>query len=238
MDTNASTQQPRGKPSTSDAVAKRMRQVIGQFLFIYAVLIITSGRLNWVWLWAYVGVGICLLAINARVVPREVAAERGQPGEGVKPWDRKLAGLGALATLGVLILSGLDERFGWSPPLGAAVHLFGLVLLVLGQLLFTWSMVSNPFFSTLVRIQTERGQTVATGGPYRYVRHPGYVGYITFTLATPLIFGSVWALVPAAITGILMVVRTALEDTTLLEELEGYKDYAQRVRHRLLPGIW
>lgn len=238
MNTNASTEQPRGKPSISYAVAKRWRQVIGQFLFIYAVLFITSGRLDWVWLWAYVGMGICLLAFNSRVVPREVAAERGQPGEGVKPWDRTLAGLGALATLGVLILSGLDERFGWSPPLGTAVHLFGLVLLVLGQLLFTWSMVSNPFFSTLVRIQMDRGQTVASGGPYRYVRHPGYVGYITFTLATPLIFGSLWALVPAVITCVLLVIRTALEDRTLRDELEGYKEYSQRVRYRLLPGIW
>jgi protein-S-isoprenylcysteine O-methyltransferase Ste14 len=238
MNTNSSTEQTRGKPSTSEAFAKRMRQVIGQFLFIFAVLLITSGRLYWVWLWAYFGVAICLLAINARVVPREVAAERGQPGEGVKPWDRRLAGLGALATLGVLIVCGLDERFGWSLSLGTAVHLFGLVLMVLGQLLFTWSMVSNPFFSTLVRIQMDRSHTVATGGPYRYVRHPGYVGYITFTLATPLIFGSLWALVPAAITCVLMVVRTALEDRTLRDELEGYKEYSQRVRYRLLPGIW
>jgi protein-S-isoprenylcysteine O-methyltransferase Ste14 len=238
MNANSSMEQTHGTSGTGDAVAKRMRQVVGQFLFILVVLLITSGRLNWVWLWAYIGVGVCLLAFNSRVVPREVAAERGQPGEGVKPWDRTLAGLGALATLGVLILSGLDERFGWSPPLGTAVHLFGLVLLVLGQLLFTWSMLSNPFFSTLVRIQLERGHTVATRGPYRYVRHPGYVGYITFTLATPLIFGSLWALVPAAITGILMVIRTALEDKTLRDELEGYKEYAQQVRYRLLPGIW
>lgn len=238
MNSNASTEQPRGEPSISDAVARRMRQVIGQFLFIYAVLFITSGRLNWVWLWAYVGVGICLLAFNSRVVPREVAAERGQPGEGVKPWDRRLSGLTALVTLGVLILSGLDERFGWSPPMGTAVHLFGLVLLVLGQLLFTWSMVSNPFFSTLVRIQMDRSHTVATGGPYRYVRHPGYVGFITFTLATPLIFGSLWALVPAAITGVLLMVRTALEDQMLRDELDGYEEYAQRVRYRLVPGIW
>jgi protein-S-isoprenylcysteine O-methyltransferase Ste14 len=238
MNANSSMEQTKGTSGTSDAVAKRMRQVVGQFLFILVVMLITSGRLNWVWLWAYVGVGVCLLAFNSRVVPREVAAERGQPGEGVKPWDRTLAGLGALATLGVLILSGLDERFGWSPPLGTAVHLFGLVLLVLGQLLFTWSMVSNRFFSTLVRIQTDRSHTVAAGGPYRYVRHPGYVGYIAFTLATPLIFGSLWALVPAAITGILMVIRTAMEDRTLRDELEGYKEYSQRVRYRLLPGIW
>jgi protein-S-isoprenylcysteine O-methyltransferase Ste14 len=238
MNANSSMEQTEATSGTSDAVAKRMRQVVGQFLFIFVILFITSGRLNWVWLWAYVGVGICLLAFNSRVVPREVAAERGQPGEGVKSWDRTLAGLGALATLGVLILCGLDERFGWSPPLGTAVHLFGLVLLVLGQLLFTWSMVSNPFFSTLVRIQVDRSHTVASSGPYRYVRHPGYVGYIAFTLATPLIFGSVWALVPAAITGILMVIRTALEDRTLRDELEGYREYSQRVRYRLLPGIW
>jgi len=132
----------------------------------------------------------------------------------------------------------LDERFGWSPPQATAIHVLGLILMALGQLLFTWAMVSNPFFSTAVRIQIDRGHTVASGGPYRYVRHPGYVGYIVFLLATPLIFGSLWGLLPAAITGMLFIVRTALEDKTLLQELDGYKEYAQRVRYRLLPPLW
>jgi len=109
---------------------------------------------------------------------------------------------------------------------------------VLGQGLFTWGMVSNKFFSTAVRIQTDRDHTVASGGPYRYVRHPGYVGYITASFATALALGSLWALIPAGLTMCLLVVRTALEDQTLQDELDGYKEYAQQVRYRLLPGVW
>ncbi|MFQ5875494.1 MAG: methyltransferase family protein, partial [Dehalococcoidia bacterium] len=99
-------------------------------------------------------------------------------------------------------------------------------------------MASNAFFSMTVRIQEDRGHTVATGGPYRYVRHPGYVGTILFQIATPLMLGSVWAFIPCGLAALLIVVRTALEDRTLHEELDGYKEYAQRVRYRLLPGLW
>jgi protein-S-isoprenylcysteine O-methyltransferase Ste14 len=99
-------------------------------------------------------------------------------------------------------------------------------------------MASNRFFSTAVRIQDDRGQTVAQGGPYRYVRHPGYVGFILAGASTALLLGSLWALVPSAISGALLVVRTALEDRTLCAELDGYEEYSRRVRHRLVPGIW
>ena len=98
--------------------------------------------------------------------------------------------------------------------------------------------VSNRFFSTMVRIQADRGQTVATAGPYRYVRHPGYVGYSVSFFGMALALGSLWALVPAVLMACLLVVRTALEDRTLQDELAGYTDYARQVRYRLLPGIW
>jgi len=136
-------------------------------------------------------------------------------------------------------VGGLDERFGWSPPLDSAIHITALISYALGQGLFSWAMASNKFFSSVVRIQMDRNQTVATGGPYRYVRHPGNVGYITsFFLATPVALGSSWALIPGGIGTLLLIIRTALEDRTLLEELDGYKEYAQQVRYRLLPGIW
>jgi len=109
---------------------------------------------------------------------------------------------------------------------------------MLGIVVLVWAMAANKFFSATVRIQEERGHTVATGGPYRYVRHPGYVGWLMLTLATPVVLGSRWALVPAGITVILTILRTALEDRTLHSELEGYREYAERVRYRLLPGIW
>jgi protein-S-isoprenylcysteine O-methyltransferase Ste14 len=113
-----------------------------------------------------------------------------------------------------------------------------LTFFVLGQGLFSWAMASNKYFSTCVRIQIDRGHTVATSGPYRYIRHPGYVGYTVSFLGMSLALGSLWAIIPAGLIACLLVVRTALEDRTLQDELPGYKDYAQRVRYRLLPGIW
>jgi protein-S-isoprenylcysteine O-methyltransferase Ste14 len=202
-------------------------------------LFISSGRLDWVWAWAYLGIGVGILIVNVLVMPPELIAERGRSNkEGVKGWDRVLTALTILPTLAAPIVAGLDARFGWSPQLTLAIHLAGLAFMALGQGLFTWAMASNKFFSTSVRIQVERDHTVASGGPYRYVRHPGYVGYIVSMCATALALGSLWALIPAGIVMCLFVVRTALEDRTLQEELEGYKDYAQRVRHRLLPGVW
>jgi protein-S-isoprenylcysteine O-methyltransferase Ste14 len=109
---------------------------------------------------------------------------------------------------------------------------------VLGWALFMWAMGANAFFSEAVRIQEERGHTVVTDGPYRYVRHPGYVGAILALFATPLLLGSLWALIPAGLATIGYVVRTALEDKTLQEELDGYTEYAQQTRYRLLPGVW
>jgi len=135
-------------------------------------------------------------------------------------------------------VAGLDERFGWSHQITPVIHLIGLTFYGLGQGLFSWAMASNKNFSTAVRIQMDRGHTVATSGPYRYIRHPGYMGYIVSSLGMALALGSLWAIIPAGLIACFLVVRTVLEDRTLQDELPGYKDYAQGVRYRLLPGIW
>ena len=119
-----------------------------------------------------------------------------------------------------------------------AVHLAGLVISLLGFGVFLWAMAANAFFAEGVRIQEERGHTVATGGPYRLVRHPGYVGAILSMGATPFLLGSWWALVPAGLGVGGYLLRTALEDRTLQEELPGYREYTHQTRYRLLPGIW
>jgi protein-S-isoprenylcysteine O-methyltransferase Ste14 len=225
--------------TTKRAVVKRMIQVIVQFLTLGALLFVSAGCLDWGWAWGYLGVGVGILAVNALVMPPELIAERGKVGkEDVKRWDRIVTTINILPALGAPIVAGLDERIGWSPRLSLVVHLVGLVLLVLGQGLFTWSMVSNKFFSTTVRIQVDREHAVASGGPYRYVRHPGYVGFVVSAFALPLALGSLWALIPAALTLCLFVVRTALEDRTLQAELPGYAEYAQQTRYRLVPGVW
>ena len=238
MNANTSVNQPNGKSDLTRKIRKRMLQVVVQFLVLAAILFIPSGRLDWMWAWAYLGVLVGILAINVLVVSPELAAERSEIKENVKSWDKVLGTLIGVLTLGALVVIGLDARFGWSPRLAWATQLGGLVFVALGQGLFSWAMASNVFFSGAVRIQIDRDHTVATGGPYRYVRHPGYVGYITSWLATSLTLGSLWALIPAGLVACLIVVRTALEDRTLQDELEGYKEYAARVRYRLLPGIW
>ncbi len=238
METHGPLEPSREESNTSKAVLKRILQVVITYLILAVILFVSSGQMNWIWAWVYLGLGLGILIINISILPAELIAERGQPRDNVKRWDRVLTAVAHIPTLGVPVVAGLDERFGWSPQLIPAIHLAGLAFFGLGQGLFSWAMASNKYFSTLVRIQMDRSHTVATSGPYRYVRHPGYTGYIVSFLGASLALGSLWAIIPAGFIACLLVVRTALEDRTLQDELPGYRDYAQRVRYRLLPGIW
>jgi protein-S-isoprenylcysteine O-methyltransferase Ste14 len=160
-------------------------------------------------------------------------------GPGTKGWDKALATLyGLVSGIGPLLIAGLDMRFGWSPEIPLTFRLIALVAMVLGFALASWAMLSNVFFATTVRIQDERGHAVATGGPYQFMRHPGYAGWLLAGIATPLVLGSWWALIPAVLGGVFLVIRTALEDKTLQEELDGYREYAQKVPYRLVPSVW
>jgi protein-S-isoprenylcysteine O-methyltransferase Ste14 len=135
-------------------------------------------------------------------------------------------------------VAGLDKRFGWTADFGTLGQIGGALLLVMSGAISGWAMISNAYFSTAVRIQSERGHTVCRRGPYAYIRHPGYLGFILQSLAVPTMLGSAWALVPGSVAALLMVLRTFLEDRTLRAELAGYPDYAAQVRYRLVPGIW
>jgi protein-S-isoprenylcysteine O-methyltransferase Ste14 len=244
INADTSAQQPRRKPNAAIAIA---RYVLQHALFVLpqvAGLLIASGRLDWLMAWVYIGVNLAGVVVNALVlIPRnpELVVDRARSA-GKRDMDRVLAGVMALyGPLSICIVAGLDTRFGWSA--GAAripVAMVAAALLVaaLGSLLVTWAMASNRFFYGVLRIAKDRGHAVATSGPYRYVRHPGYAGIIAFDLAMPVILGSLWALIPAALTVCLIFVRTALEDRALQGKLEGYEEYADRVRYRLIPGIW
>jgi protein-S-isoprenylcysteine O-methyltransferase Ste14 len=137
-----------------------------------------------------------------------------------------------------LVVAGLDRRWGWRPEVPWVWALIGAALLVLASAFAAYAMLTNRFFSAVVRIQRERGHTVVTAGPYRWVRHPGYAGGVACHLAMPILLGSLWALIPGVLTAGLTVLRTALEDRTLRAELPGYSEYARRTRYRLLPGVW
>jgi protein-S-isoprenylcysteine O-methyltransferase Ste14 len=159
-------------------------------------------------------------------------------GKGTKKWDKVWAGLFTPVFLAIYVVAGLDAgRYGWSS-VPQRMWLLGLVIFLLGTALLTWSMGVNPFFEKTVRIQSERGHRVIDAGPYRFVRHPGYIGFLGWIVSAPLLLGSLWAFIPSVLSAVGLVIRTALEDRTLREELPGYAEYAGRVRFRLIPGIW
>ena len=241
MNANKSFEQPNAKSGITGSILKRLLQIGIIPVVQAAMLFISSGRLDWVMAWVYIGISVGIIIINALIIlPKnpELIVERGQIKEDAKKWDIMLIKLSTPVWVGTLLVAGLDVRFGWSPQPILAIQLVAMAFVVLGFALVSWAMASNKFFSSLVRIQKDRGHTVVTSGPYQYMRHPGYVGALTYSLATPLLLGSLWALIPVALTMFMVIVRTVLEDKTLLDELDGYQDYARRVRYRLLPGIW
>jgi len=128
--------------------------------------------------------------------------------------------------------------FGWSKGFSTMIEILALVVILAGYTIATYALIENRFFSGVVRIQSERGHQVVSSGPYRVIRHPGYAGAVLYYLATPFLLDSWWALLPAVIASVLLIIRTHLEDRFLQNELTGYREYASRVHYRLFPGVW
>lgn len=226
-------------PETRRKVIKRFIQIFVQFTIIFAILFFSSGHAYWTWLWAYMACTFLILSVNLVVLPLDLIAERSEAKADTKAWDKKISVLSGVFVILSYFAAGFDERFQISGPVFPIVlHYLGAFLFLAGSFLFTWAMVSNRYFSTLVRLQFDRGHVVETGGPYRFVRHPGYTGYIIFSTGGQLLLGSWVAQIPVLVCCLLFILRTYLEDNTLKKELPGYEDYAARVRYRLLPGIW
>ena len=220
------------------AVVKPLVPVCFSLTITAVCLFVPAGRMDWSNAWVLLGLSLISgLAFTVGRSP-ELAAERRNI-KGGKSWDKVLVGITVLlGPMAMWITAGLDDRFHWSSGMSSLACLSGVAAAVPGAALAAWAMRSNRFFSSVVRIQKDRGHTVVEGGPYRFIRHPGYAGMSVFTLATPLILGSYWAFAPAAATALVIVLRAAMEDWTLHNELDGYADYARRVRYRLLPAIW
>jgi protein-S-isoprenylcysteine O-methyltransferase Ste14 len=229
------------RPAVAAGVAIRVATVVIFILVQAVVLFLAAGQLNWTWAWVYLGICLAILLINGTIMlctSPETIAERGQPGE-TKAWDKVVSGLYGLALyLALPLVAGLDVCFGWTPEVSIAWHIVGATVLVGGLGLAAWAMISNAFFSTAVRIQNDRGHTVCRSGPYRFVRNPGYVGFILQSLGTPVLLGSLWALISGAIAVACMIIRTSWEDRTLQAELPGYRDFVKEVPYRLVPGVW
>ncbi len=241
MNQKTETTAGEGKSTLIAGILKRVRTVAIFFVLIALILFLSAGKLDWVWAWVFLGISIVSVSINAPIMLRtspETIAERGESPE-TKGWDKVVSGFwGLMMYIAIPLAAGLDVRFNWSGGIHIAWHISGAAALAAGLGLTSWAMIANAFFSTAVRIQSERGHTVCRSGPYRFVRHPGYVGFILQSLGLPVLLGSWWALIPGVVAALLMSLRTSLEDRTLQAELPGYLDYIQEVRYRLVPGVW
>lgn len=233
--------------TTSDQETSRLvtrwliREIMG-VIIVGVILFWSAGSWAWGWGWALVGIYALWVTVNAiLLIPRhpELLAERVQRArEGMKSWDKTLLSIIGILTIAKYVLAGLDIRNGWSESMPLWVHIVTLSFSAFGYTLSTWAMTENAFFSMIVRYQEDRGHQVCNTGPYKFVRHPAYIGTILFELAVPFLLGSWWTLIPSGSVALLMIVRTASEDNTLTEELPGYIEFAKKTRYRLLPGIW
>ena len=219
-------------------------RVVLVYLLIPLILFMCAGDLSWWQAWLYT------LMILAAGIGGRMWAEQRHPGltaerqnieyiQSAKVWDKVLAPLMAVSLVfPVVIVAGLDPRYDRSFEFQLWLTVSGFVVILFGYAFAAWALAENRFFYSVVCIQTDRGHVVCDSGPYQFVRHPGYAGNILALFGIVLALGSLWSLIPVAIASMITVIRTVLEDQTLQEELPGYRDYAQRVRYRLIPGIY
>ena len=229
------------KTEMRQKIIKRLKQVVITTLVQAVLVFLSAGSLTWEWGWWFVGTYFLGILINALLlfsVNPAVIAERADS-QDMRKWDQIWGSLAFLTLMLVIpILGGLDFRFSWSTGVSRGLHLAGVGLFFIGGLLFAWAMAFNAKFATVVRVGDEGSHPVAMGGPYRIVRHPGYLGACFQGIGLPLLFGSWWAYIAAAVAIFSVIVRTALEDKTLQEELPGYDKLVAQTRYRLIPRLW
>jgi len=207
------------------------------------IFFISAGHTNVPRAWIFFSVTFVYLIVSTAALyklnPELLVQRLKRKREGSKLWDEILMRASNLTVLiAVLTTAGLDiGRFHWSD-LGVEIAVLGFVPFIVSTVLLNWAMIVNPHFEPTVRIQKDRDHKVITSGPYKIVRHPGYLAGVLFTSSIPLILGSVFTFIPTGIYILLMITRTSLEDRMLHKELDGYPEYAKRVRHKLFPGIW
>jgi protein-S-isoprenylcysteine O-methyltransferase Ste14 len=203
---------------------------------IAAIIFISAGRSDLPHVWAVLGILAVFSALMAASADPGMIRERLKPGPGNR--DRLTRPVGTAMLLAHWVLAGLDVgRFHWSP-VPRDVQLAGVIGYAVAMAVVFWAVYTNPFYSSVVRVQTDRGHHPVVEGPYRFVRHPGYAGTMFGVFAGGLALGSWLAMVPLLVLGVLFVRRTLLEDRLLQQELAGYADYARRVRYRLLVGVF
>ncbi len=217
-----------------------VRQFVATFIF-FAIIFLCAGKLIYWQGLTYLGLSLIMVILNLTVlrIDAELLKERSKPGENTKSWDKAILGLSLLATIAMYAVAGLDSgRFHWSPGFHLCLTITGAVFTALGQLLFLIAQKQNKFFSSTVRIQTDRDHAVCDTGLYKFVRHPAYMGSFIQAIGFPLLMGSLWSIIPVALLILLHIIRTSLEDKVLNQELKGYSEYSSKTRYRIIPYIW
>lgn len=226
------------------ARATRLRRVLGYgalLVVLSALVFLPARRLDWPAGWTCITlVWLGLLGQDRYVRGRNpgLMERRRRPGAGTPAWDRALMGFAHVLTPALFIVSALDGGRRWPALPPPASWRAGVVLWAAGQTLVAWAMGTNAFFEGTIRLQEDVGHRVVSDGPYRYVRHPGYAGFLLYFPSIPLLLGSPWGLAVSALVCVWLLPRTVAEDRFLLRHLVGYREYAARVRWRWLPGVW
>lgn len=217
-----------------------LKHLAGTLIF-FMIIFVSAGRIDYWQGLIYVIIGLITFLLNYTVlrIDPELLNERSKPGEGTKKWDKTILGLSFLVTICMYITAGLDSgRYHWSPEFHWTIYLLGVILTISGQLIFLIAQKQNKFFSSTVRIQSNREHIVCETGLYKIVRHPAYLGSVIQSLGFPLLFGSFWSIIPIFISIVLIITRTILEDKTLKNELKGYPEYSDKTLYKLIPYVW
>ena len=232
---------PEGQRISSGLFFRAILTVGGFLVLLGVATFLPAGDLRWVKGWLFLLVFLVLMAaaiVYLWYTNPDIFVARSRIHAGTKGWDKALPPFLLLSFVAIFPIAGFDAgRFHWSS-VPAWLIVLGYILLGVGFFLSIWVYRVNKFAEPGVRIQTERGHKVIDTGPYAIVRHPLYLVALLMSGGIPLALGSLWALVSSAFGALVLVVRTVLEDRTLQEELEGYKEYTRRVRYRLIPGVW
>mgnify|MGYP000893694758 CR=1 FL=1 len=206
-----------------------------------AILFLIAGDWQWSGGWWYLGlqiVNIILKGFLLIAATPELQERRKKPGEGTQKWDKVLSPLMAFSTLIISLVAALGYRLAGQWEVSLWLRILAVAVATGGYLLTIWSMRRNAFFEGSVRLQSDFDHQVVSDGPYRFVRHPGYLGVTLYNVVLPLVMESVWGFIGVVFYFIVLIWRTALEDRFLRENLPGYADYAKKTRWRLFPGCW
>lgn len=219
-----------------------MAGILATWLVTGLLLFIGAGRLDWalgclfLFFWGFLKILFILLLYWH---DPDLLVERATCHENTQPYERVVLPVYFIFSFSTILLAAVDGgRFRWSGEVPLAVIVIAYILFLFGNGLASWAVAANPFFSSESRIQQERRQKVTYQGPYRFIRHPGYLAAILMWPVTGLVLASWWAAISGLLASLMMFIRTALEDRMLQKELAGYQEYVQQVRYRLFPGIF